>query len=214
MKKTSVVLADDHSILRAGLKLLLESQDDIEVVAEAENGHKALEACMKLQPDILILDLSMPEGSGLPVIEKVKKSCPHTEIVVLTMHSDINWVRSSIAAGASGYIVKKYAESELLYAIRSVHRGFPFIKTADENEFLSKEPTDTSPIILSDREMDVLTYIAYGYTYEEISKKLFVSVKSIETYRGRISKKLNLDTRAKMVRYALDTGLMSPSKNI
>lgn len=214
MKKTSVVLADDHSILRAGLKLLLESQDDIEVVAEAENGHKALEACMKLQPDILILDLSMPEGSGLPVIEKVKKSCPHTEIVVLTMHSDISWVRSSIAAGASGYIVKKYAESELLYAIRSVHRGFPFIKTADENEFLSKEPTDTSPIILSDREMDVLTYIAYGYTYEEISKKLFVSVKSIETYRGRISKKLNLDTRAKMVRYALDTGLMSPSKNI
>lgn len=214
MKKTSVVLADDHSILRAGLKLLLESQDDIEVVAEAENGHKALEACMKLQPDILILDLSMPEGSGLPIIEKVKKSCPHTEIVVLTMHSDISWVRSSIAAGASGYIVKKYAESELLYAIRSVHRGFPFIKTADENEFLSKEPTDTSPIILSDREMDVLTYIAYGYTYEEISKKLFVSVKSIETYRGRISKKLNLDTRAKMVRYALDTGLMSPSKNI
>ncbi len=214
MKKTSVVLADDHSILRAGLKLLLESQDDIEVVSEASNGPTALEACMKLQPDILILDLSMPEGSGLPIIEKVKKSCPQTEIVVLTMHSDIGWVRSSIAAGASGYIVKKYAESELLYAIRSVHRGFPFIKTADENEFLSKEPTDTSPIILSDREMDVLTYIAYGYTYEEISKKLFVSVKSIETYRGRISKKLNLDTRAKMVRYALDTGLMSPSKNI
>lgn len=214
MKKTTVVLADDHSILRAGLKLLLESQYDITVVAEAENGFKALEACIEQQPDILILDLSMPEGSGLPVIEKVKKNCPKTQIIVLTMHSDIGWVRSSIGAGASGYIVKKYAESELLYAIRSVHRGYPFIKTADGTEFLQKNDADAADDLLSDRELEVLKYIAYGYTYDEIAKKLFVSVKSIETYRGRISKKLSLDTRAKMVRYALDIGLISPGKYV
>lgn len=212
MNKTTVILADDHSILRAGLKLLLESQKDMEVVGEAENGHVALKLCEQLQPDILILDLSMPEGSGLPVIEKVKKVCPKTEVLVLTMHSDINWVRSSISAGASGYIVKKYAETELLYAIRSVRRGFPFIKTADETEVLI-QPGDASEV-LSDRETEVLRYIAYGYTYEEIAKKLFVSVKSIETYRSRIAKKLKLDTRAKLVRYALDMGLISPGKYV
>jgi len=215
MNKTTVVLADDHSILRAGLKLLLESQKDIEVVAEAENGIKAVEACAKFKPDILILDISMPEGSGLPVIEKIKYDSPKTKTIVLTMHSDIEWIKSSIAAGALGFIVKKYAETELLLGIRSVHQGIPFIKTAAESELLSKNTKIANEDSnLSDRELEVLKYIAYGYTYEEIAKKLFVSVKSVETYRGRISKKLSLDTRAKMVRYALEIGLLAPGKYI
>jgi two-component system response regulator NreC len=215
MTKTTVVLADDHSILRAGLKLLLESQHDIVVVAEAENGIKAVETCAKFKPNILILDISMPGGSGLPVIEKIKYESPNTKTIVLTMHSDIEWIKSSIAAGALGFIVKKYAETELLMAIRSVNQGIPFIKTAADSELLpknSKEANGTSH--LSDRELEVLKYIAYGYTYEEIAKKLFVSVKSVETYRGRISKKLGLDTRAKMVRYALEIGLIAPGKYI
>ena len=215
MKKTTVVLADDHSILRAGLKMLLESQNDIEVVAEAENGVRAIEACAKYQPDILILDISMPEGSGLPVIENMKKDSPHTPTIVLTMHSDIEWIKSSISAGAMGYIVKKYAETELLMGIRSVRQGIPFIKTADESELLPKDQNHlTNDTSLSERELEVLKYIAYGYTYDEIAKKIFVSVKSVETYRGRISKKLNLDTRAKMVRYALEIGLIAPGKYV
>lgn len=215
MKKTTVVLADDHSILRAGLKLLLESQNDIEVVAEAENGPQAMDACAKYRPDILILDISMPEGSGLPVIEKIKFDSPHTKTVVLTMHSDIEWIKSAISAGAVGYIVKKYAESELLMAIRSVRQGIPFIKTADESELIQKDSSNLSEdTSLSDRELEVLKYIAYGYTYDEIAKKLFVSTKSVETYRGRIAKKLNLDTRAKMVRYALEVGLIAPGKYV
>lgn len=213
MNKISVVLADDHSILRAGLKLLLESQHDIQVVAEAENADRAIEACSKYMPDILILDISMPEGSGLPVIDKIKYDSPKTKTIVLTMHTDIEWIKSSIAAGAHGYIVKKYAETELLLAIRSVHQGIPFIKTADESELRPRHLVDSAgENILSERELEVLKYIAYGYTYDEIAKKIFVSVKSIETYRGRISKKLSLDTRAKMVRYALETGLLAPGK--
>lgn len=215
MKKITVILADDHSILRSGLKMLLESQNDIEVVAEAENGNQAVQACIKHQPDILILDLSMPEGSGLPVIEKIKKDSPKTRTIVLTMHLDIEWIKSSISAGAMGYIVKKYAETELLMGIRSVYQGIPFIKTASESELIPKDQNrlaeDSS---LSERELEVLKYIAYGYTYEEIAKKIFVSVKSVETYRGRISKKLSLDTRAKMVRYALEIGLLAPGKYI
>ncbi|MCC7460768.1 MAG: response regulator transcription factor [Proteobacteria bacterium] len=215
MKKTSVVLADDHSILRAGLRLLLESQQDIEVVAEADNGMNAIDACIRFQPDILILDISMPEGSGLPVIEKIKGESPNTRTIVLTMHSDIEWIKSSISAGALGYIVKKYAETELLMAIRSVRQGIPFIKTADESELLPQNAEELNADGgLSDREREVLKYIAYGYTYDEIAKKLFVSVKSVETYRGRIAKKLNLDTRAKMVRYALEIGLIAPGKYV
>lgn len=138
MNKITVVLADDHSILRAGLKLLLESQNDIEkVVAEAENGTQAVEACSKSNPNILILDISMPEGSGLPVIDKIKYDSPGTKTIVLTMHSDIEWIKSSIS-GALGFIVKKYAETELLMAIRSVNQGIPFIKTAAESELLPK----------------------------------------------------------------------------
>lgn len=215
MNKITVVLADDHSILRAGLKLLLESQNDIEVVAEAENGTQAVDACSKFKPNILILDISMPEGSGLPVIDKIKYDSPGTKTIVLTMHSDIEWIKSSISAGALGFIVKKYAETELLMAIRSVNQGIPFIKTAAESELLPKTSSQNNgEAHLSDRELEVLKYIAYGYTYEEIAKKLFVSVKSIETYRGRISKKLSLDTRAKMVRYALEVGLIAPGKYV
>lgn len=215
MKKITVILADDHSILRAGLKMLLESQNDIEVVDEAENGNQAVQACVKHQPDILILDLSMPDGSGLPVIEKIKKESPKTKTIVLTMHLDIEWIKSSISAGALGYIVKKYAETELLMAIRSVYQGIPFIKTASESELLPKDQAKLAEdSTLSERELEVLKYIAYGYTYEEIAKKIFVSVKSVETYRGRIAKKLTLDTRAKMVRYALEIGLLAPGKYI
>jgi two-component system response regulator NreC len=161
------------------------------------------------------LDLSMPEGSGLPVIEKMKKESPLTKTIVLTMHSDIEWIKSSISAGATGYIVKKYAETELLLAIRSVRQGIPFIKTADESEL---QPKDSENLVndssLSERELEVLKHIAYGYTYEEIAKKIFVSVKSVETYRSRIAKKLSLDTRAKMVRYALEIGLIAPGKYV
>jgi two-component system response regulator NreC len=212
LNKIKVVLADDHSILRSGLKMLLSSERDIEVVEEVANGHAAINACIEHQPNIIIIDISMPDGAGIPAIKKIKNQVPDTEIIVLTMHSDIGWVRSAVTAGASGFIVKQFAETELKRAIRSVLAGQPFIKTNDiEGDYLDGKPIvkKKGKEILSERELEVLKYIAYGYTYQDIAEKLFLSVKSVETYRSRISKKLDLDTRAKMVRYALDNGLIS-----
>jgi two-component system response regulator NreC len=215
MAKTKVILADDHSILRTEIKHLLSSQQDLEIVAETESGNAAIAASAQFKPDIMVLDISMPHGMGIITIEKVKQASPRTQIIVTNVNSNIDWVKSSIVAGATGYVVKKYAETDLLNAIRSVRNGFPFVKTWDlQEEMVASDDDTVEKIKLSERENEVLKHIAYGYTYDEIAKKLFLSVKSIETYRSRISKKLNLDTRAKLVRHALENGLILPGRYV
>ncbi|MCB0327275.1 MAG: response regulator transcription factor [Bdellovibrionales bacterium] len=215
-EKVKIILADDHSILRSGLTMLLQASN-MEVIAEVENGHAAVTACLDHKPDVLIIDISMPEGAGLPAIEKVKNVSPETKILVLTMHSDPAWVRSAISSGASGYVVKKSADQVLIKAIETIMNGETYISNSnheiDEYGLHSNPEAELEKIknknLLSEREIQVLKYIAYGYTYQEIAKKLFLSVKSVETYRSRIGKKLNLDSRAKLVRFALDSGLIS-----
>ena len=207
-----IVIADDHGVLRAGLRLLISREDDMEVVAEAEDVTSTCAQAAAERPDVLILDLDMP-GGGLRAIDEVAASSPRTRVLVLTLHDDMVYLRAALAAGAVGYIVKSAADTELLNAIRTVHQGRShFTVTVGESE---PEPTaDLDPESrdrlsqLSSRERQVLELVALGYTHREIAEQVHLSVKTIETYRARIAQKLQLRSRAELVRYALDLGLL------
>ena len=217
MAKIRVLLADDHAVLRAGLHHLIDAQPDMEVVGEAGNGQEALRQTKALTPDVLTLDLSMPGGSVIPVIERLRQECPKTRVLVLTMHDDPAYLRTVLAAGGSGYVVKKAAADELLTAIRAVHQGRAFVDldlgTGASPTLLDASARSTGTAgVLSQREREVLELLAQGHTNQAIADKLFLSVKTIETYRTRIADKLGLRTRADLVRYALETGILSPGK--
>jgi DNA-binding NarL/FixJ family response regulator len=215
MARIRVLLADDHAVLRAGLRLLLEAQPDMEVVGEAADCHEALERVRLLKPDVLTLDLTMPGGSSIKVIEQLRQECPQTRVLVLTMHDDPAYLRSVMAAGGAGYMVKTAADVQLLGAIRAVWQGQVVIEVN-----LPKQPQapGAGPIQptglagLSSREQEVLTLLVQGHTNQEIARRLFLSVKTIETYRARIAEKLRLRSRAELVRYALEVGLLGPGK--
>ena len=208
-KKIKVLIVDDHALLRAGLRALLNLQADIEVVGEAAAGAEALTIVQRLQPDVVLMDISLPGMDGLEVTEKLKKAHPNISVLILTMHDDRGFLYPALKAGASGYVVKKAADTELINAIRSAYRGDVFldpsmarIMTEDYMEQVATEKW------LSDREREVLGLIAEGRTYKEMAKLLAVSVKTVETYRERIKEKLGLTTRAELVRYALQKGLL------
>ena len=212
MKETiTVLIVDDHAVLRAGLRALLNLQPDIEVVGEAAEGAEALTMVQRLQPDVVLMDISLPGMDGLEVTAKLKKAHPNVKVLILTMHDDRGFLYPALKAGASGYVVKRAADTELLNAIRSAYRGDVFldpsmarVMTEDYMEQVATEKW------LSDRERKVLGLIAEGCTYKEMAKLLAVSVKTIESYRERIKEKLGLNTRAEMVRYALQKGLLRP----
>lgn len=210
--KVRIMLADDHAILRAGLRLLLDSQADWEVVGEAENGAQALELVGKLCPDVLILDLNMPEVDGLSVIEEIKAAVPETCVLILTMYEDGSYLQQAIRSGASGYVLKKAVDTELLLAIQAVLRGELYVHSA-MTHYLFQNPASAEPSTntdpwrgLSEREYDVLTRVALGYTNAEIANELFLSTKTVETYRARGMEKLNLQTRVQLVRSAIAYG--------
>ncbi len=210
MAKIRVLIADDHAVLRAGLRMLLNAQADMEVVGEAGTTHEALHQARAQTPDVLTLDLTMPGGSAIPVIERLRQECPKTRVLVLTMHDDPAYLRTVLAAGGSGYVVKKAADAELLTAIRAVHQGRAFV---DLDLRAGAPPALDEPAgsaLLSQREREVLGLLAQGHTNQAVADKLFLSVKTIETYRTRIADKLGLRTRAELVRYALETGLLTP----
>jgi len=214
MDNTRILLADDHAILRAGLKLLLDAQPDLEVIGEASNGARALSLAEELQPDLILLDLTMPGLSGLDILRQLKDAAPRSRILVLTMHDDESYLRQALALGAAGYVIKKAVDSELLNAIRAVMRGERYIHSAVMDKLLSVEvlpplengtnPWDT----LSRREADVLRLVALGYTNSEIAERLAISAKTVETYRARGMEKLGLTTRAQLVRDALTRGIL------
>ncbi len=215
--KTRILLADDHAILRAGLKLLLDAQPDMEVVGEAATGARALALAEELHPDLVLLDVTMPGLSGLDVLRALKESAPQSRVLMLTMHDDESYLREALALGAAGYVVKKAVDSELLNAIRAVMRGETYVHSAMVNKLLKTEPSgsvaagDTADPwqTLSKREADVLRLVALGYTNSEIADRLAISVKTIETYRARGMEKLGLTTRAELVRDALARGMLS-----
>jgi DNA-binding NarL/FixJ family response regulator len=198
--------------VREGLKVLVNAQADMEVVGEASNGKEALEKAGKLQPDVVLMDISMPELNGVQATERVKKSHPSVKVLALTVHEDEDHLRQLLKAGASGYVIKHAAAEELTQAIRIVAAGGTYIapvlasKVIDtylQKPAVENEPPDSD---LSARETEVLRLIAQGYTNKEIAVKLRLSIKTVETYKTRLMEKLNLNSRADIVRYALRQG--------
>ena len=217
MPKIRVLLADDHAVLRCGLRLLINHQQDMEVVAEAGTFAEAIRLGSISKPDVITLDLSMPDGNGIDKIERVVSACPMARVLVLTMHDDPAYLRAALHAGASGYVVKKAADTELLGAIRAVHAGRVFVDLESHGRrspaaIVSGEaPSDTDAAQesnLSVRERTVLELLAQGHTNQSIADQLALSVKTVESYRARLLRKLGLRSRADIIRYAVATGLL------
>lgn len=210
-----VFIADDHAVLRSGLKLLINAQSDMEVVGEAAGGVETVGGARASAPHVVLLDLTMPGQSATQTIEQLCAAAPHARVLVLTMHDDPAYMRAALQAGASGYIVKKAADVELLTAIRAVHHGRTFVdltrpgEEAAAPERLSREsPAGGQPRPLSPREAEVLRLLAQGHTNQEAADQLAVSVKTIETHRRRLTDKLGLKSRAQLYRFAVEVGLL------
>lgn len=204
-----ILLADDHALLRAGLRLLLSSKASLEVVGEASTGLETLSMAEKLQPDLILLDVSMPALGGLDALPALRRLCPQTRILILTMHDDPHYLRQAVHNGAAGYVLKKAADTELLSAVYAVLRGEMYVHPSMTRVLLEDMlPAPSSPpadswSALSEREQEVLRQAALGYTSAEIAGQLNLSAKTIETYRARGMEKLGLRNRAALVRYAL-----------
>lgn len=217
MKKLRIVLADDHKVVREGLLLLIGSQPDMQVVAEADNGREALKKARELKPDVVVMDLSMPELNGLQATEQLKAEAPQVRVVALTVHEDESYLRQLCRAGAAGYVLKRSAGAELIQAIRVVAAGGLYYDASLAGRALAGQLAeasargDTPPSDLSEREKQVLILLAWGHSNKEIGARLALSVKTVETYRMRIGEKLRLHSRAEIVQYALRQGWLSES---
>ena len=209
-----VLIVDDHAVVRAGLKLLLDAEDDLEPVGEAGTARDAIFEARSTKPDVVLLDVVMPDQSGLDVLPQLLHERPETKVLVLSMQDDPQYVRAAFAAGASGYVLKEAADTEVVQAIREVARGGRYVHPELGARLVSAETeaarrADEDP--LSDREREVLRLLALGHTNQEIAKQLYISVRTAETHRAHIMQKLRLSSRAELVRYALDEGLLEPS---
>lgn len=202
-----IVLADDHAVMRSGLRMLLEAEPDLEVVAEAGDAKTAARYVRGHKPDVLILDLNMPGGSGLDVIPQLSSDMPGTKIVVLTMQRDHAFARQALVAGATGYVLKSAADAELVLAVRLAAEGQTYLNP-QLGAKLAAEPADARPGNLSQRELEVLRLIALGHTNPEIASQLYVSVRTVEAHRAHIHDKLRLTRRADLVRFALEHRLI------
>ena len=210
-----VLLVDDHAVVRMGLKMLLNSLKDMEVVGEASEGNEGIEKAMETKPDAILMDLSMPHGKdGLSATSELKKQLPHTAILILTMHDDEEYLFRAIQAGASGCVLKSAPHDELVQAIRSVCSGNAYLHPSATKRLmeeyignLKQDEMDTYQL-LSDREKEVLTLVAKGYSNKEIAEKLVISVKTVETHKGNVMGKLKIKTRPELVSFALKKGLL------
>ena len=212
--KITVVLADDHAVLRSGLRALLDAEPDIEVVGEASDGEAAIELVRSLRPTVVVMDLSMPGKGGLAATKEIVADVPGTHVLVLTMHDDEQYLYHVLQAGGEGYVVKSSADTDLLSAIRTVAHGGVFVYAPAAAHILkgyvetSGLPAPSKKGGLSEREVEVLQLTAEGFTNQEIAEKLFLSRKTVDSYRSRIMDKLNLQHRSELVRYALQKGLL------
>ena len=216
MPKIRVLIADDHGVVRAGMRALLASQPDIEVVGEAADGVAAVARCTELLPDVVLMDLTMPGRGGITATEDLCRSVPAIKILVLTMHEDEAYVRVARLAGAHGYVLKKSLAAELITAIRTVSQGQriapPQLADAFRESTGTPRRTQTATPglqLLSQREREVVTLIALGHSNREIARKLHISEKTVETHRSHFLKKLALRTRADVVRFAIEHRLMT-----
>ena len=200
MTKLRIMLAEDHETVREGIRLIINAQTDMEVCGEADNGRAAVEHAQKLQPDVIIMDITMPELNGLKATKKLKQVCPHLKILTLTRHTDDGYLQELLRAGASGYVLKQSPSEELLRAVRVVAAGNNYLDPAIAGRVMGG--------YVNDRETEVLRQIAWGYSNKEIAAALKLSVKTIEAHKANAMRKLNIGSRIDIVRYAILQGWM------
>jgi len=212
-KKLRILVVDDHTILRQGLRVLIEAQPDMEVVAEAGDGNEAVRAAEQWLPDIIIMDIGMPEMDGATATELLKHELPQIKVLALTAHEDTSYLSRMLKAGACGYVLKRAAADELIHAIRMVASGGHYLDPELTTRFVASYFSQQQQVeyeekrpLLSRREQDVMRLIAWGYTNKEIAAALRISVKTVETYKARLMVKLDLRSRVDIVRYALHQG--------
>jgi len=218
VEKTKILIADDHTIFRQGLKMLLEQEDDMEVVGEAGNGLEALDLAKKLKPEVLLLDIAMPEMDGVQVAQKLKKILPEIKVIVLTTHAEDQFIFEFLKLGVSGYVLKDSASQELIYSIRKSKDGMAFIDPSISKKVMEKFTQVTGgkkDFIdygkLSDREKEVLQIVAEGNSNKEVAEKLYISPKTVENHKANIMKKLNIHDRVGLTKFALRLGLIDLS---
>jgi two-component system, NarL family, response regulator NreC len=210
MKRIRILLADDHAVVRQGFKLILSAQSDMEIVGEAGNGREAVELAESMKPDIVVMDVAMPELNGIEATRRLSTSSPHTRVVALSMHKDNVYVREILRAGARGYLLKDSVAADVVNAIRAVARGESYLSPAVSNAVLDDYRKHvTNPIdLLSSREREVLQMLAEGKTNKEIAVVLNLSVYTVDAHRGRIMEKLNVHSINELVRFAVRNGLI------
>jgi two-component system response regulator NreC len=215
MNKLRILIAEDHELMRAGMKLLVEAQEDMEVVGEAGDGRAAIELAKQLQPDLILMDVSMPELNGLKASAKLKRIAPGLKILTVTRHTDDAYLQELLRAGVSGYVLKQSAATELIFAIRAVASGKSYLDPKITGKVLNsyaekgkKLPGEKSGKQLTGRESEVLRHIALGYSNKEIAEKMGISVKTVEAHKANSLKKLNMESRKDIVRYAITKGWM------
>lgn len=213
-KKIKLMLADDHAVVRSGLRMLLDAQPDMEIVGEAETGMEAITKTKELRPDVVLMDVEMPGMNGIEATEKIKESVPETAVLALTMYEDDQYFFEMLKAGASGYVPKRAAPDELVNAIRTVSTGgvflYPTLAARLVNDYLNRDETTPADDEedLTPREKEVLIQIAEGLTNPEIAETLTISVKTVDRHRENIMRKLNLHSRVDLVKYAIRKGLI------
>ena len=206
-----VLIVDDHAVVRAGLRMLIDAEDDLEAAAEAGTTRDAIFRAREVKPDVILMDVVMPDGNGLDAVPTLLHEHPETRVLMLSMQDDPQYVRQAFAAGASGYVLKEAADTEVVAAIREVARGGRYVHPELGARLVAAEAAaerraEEDP--LSDREREVLRLLALGHTNQEIAKQLYISVRTAETHRAHIMQKLRLSSRAELVRYALEQGLL------
>jgi DNA-binding NarL/FixJ family response regulator len=210
---TTIVLADDHAIVRIGLRTLLAAESGCSVVGEAVNGVAAVEMVRELRPDVLILDLMMPEMSGMQVIDEIKRAAPGTRIIVLSMHADRSYVSESLQKGADGYVVKDSLAHEIVGAIHAVMAGATYLSEPLQACMVAGERNDTAALpvrdkILTAREKEILSMVARGMANKEIAALLFISIRTVEAHRSRIMRKLNIHSHAGLIHFAMRQNIL------
>jgi len=206
-----VLVADDHGIVRTGVKLLLDRQPDMEVIAEAEDGVDAVEQVIEHKPDVAILDVSMPRMTGLQATHEIKQQVPDTQVLILSMHDDERYLFEALRAGAAGYVLKRAADEDLVNAVRAAARGEPFLTSTAQQalirDFLERgdQPQELTP-----REQEIVKLIAEAHTNKSIAEILHLSEKTVESHRARVLQKLGMRDRVELVRYAIRRGLVEP----
>jgi DNA-binding NarL/FixJ family response regulator len=208
-----VLIADDHGIVRSGLRLLLERQPDIEVIGEAADGAEAREIAVRERPDLAILDVRMPKLTGLQVTREIKRQAPEVSVLILSMHDDERYLFEALKAGASGYVLKTQADADLLEAIRAVERDEPFLTPAAQQALIKdvlERGRDEGDEELTPREEEIVKLVAEAHTTREIAEILHLSEKTVENHRGNAMRKLGMRDRVELVRYAIKRGLIEP----